>query len=140
MICRRREKGFTLIELMIVVVIIGILAAIAIPKFTNTKGKAFVATMKSDLKNLTSAQEAYYYDNGVYYNGAVPNAAFAYSPSTGVTVNILSGGVAGWSATASYAGIPNTCPDFRGAWIYSRNGRHDRSVMTLFLEWSLSPP
>lgn len=106
--------GFTLIELLIVVVIIGILAAIAIPKFAGTKGKSYVATMKSDLRNLASAQEAYYYDNSVYYAGAVPNAAFPYSPSTGVTINILSGTVAGWSATSSYAGIANTCAIFVG--------------------------
>ena len=45
----RNKKGFTLIELLIVVVIIGILAAIAIPKFANTKEKAYLASMKSDL-------------------------------------------------------------------------------------------
>ena len=54
------RKGFTLIELLIVVVIIGILAAIAIPKFANTKEKAFVSTMKSDLRNLMTAEETYY--------------------------------------------------------------------------------
>src|SRR2546429_242105 len=48
---RSNRKGFTLIELLIVVVIIGILAAIAIPKFANTKGKAYIASMKSDLRN-----------------------------------------------------------------------------------------
>ena len=55
----RRSKGFTLIELLIVVAIIGILAAIAIPKFANTKKKAIVASMKSDLRNLVTAEEAY---------------------------------------------------------------------------------
>src|ERR1700682_5947210 len=57
------RKGFTLIELLIVVVIIGILAAIAIPKFANTKEKAYIASMKSDLRNLVTAEEAYFADS-----------------------------------------------------------------------------
>ena len=62
----QNRKGFTLIELLIVVVIIGILAAIAIPKFANTKEKAVLAGMKSDLRNLVTAQEAYFSDNQTY--------------------------------------------------------------------------
>src|SRR6266568_2656524 len=64
------RKGFTLIELLIVVVIIGILAAIAIPKFANTKGKAYLASMKSDLRNLVTAEEAFFADS-VRYGGSV---------------------------------------------------------------------
>ena len=60
------RKGFTLIELLIVVVIIGILAAIAIPKFANTKEKAYLASMKSDLRNLITAEEAYFADSVKY--------------------------------------------------------------------------
>ena len=62
------RKGFTLIELLIVVVIIGILAAIAIPKFANTKGKAYVTQMKSDLRNLITAEEAFFADSAKYAN------------------------------------------------------------------------
>ena len=108
------RRGFTLIELLIVVVIIGILAAIAIPKFSSTKGKAYIATMKSDLKNFASAQESYYYDHAVYYNGAVPNAALAFSPSSGVNVTITAGDVSGWAATATHGVVPNTCAIYVG--------------------------
>ena len=66
------RKGFTLIELLIVVVIIGILAAIAIPKFANTKEKAVVASMKSDLRNLVTAQESFFSDNQDYAGGTDP--------------------------------------------------------------------
>src|SRR5207244_12464041 len=53
------RKGFTLIELLIVVVIIGILAAIAIPKFATTKDKAKLASVKTDLRNYMTAEEAF---------------------------------------------------------------------------------
>src|SRR5438093_11061804 len=62
------RHGFTLIELLIVVVIIGILAAIAIPKFANTKEKAYIGAMKSDLRNLATAEEAFFYDSATYTN------------------------------------------------------------------------
>jgi type IV pilus assembly protein PilA len=67
-------KGFTLIELLIVVVIIGILAAIAIPKFANTKEKAVLASMKTDLRNLVTSQEGFYFDNSDYAGGTTSGA------------------------------------------------------------------
>jgi prepilin-type N-terminal cleavage/methylation domain-containing protein len=110
------RAGFTLIELLIVVVIIGILASIAIPKFGATKEKAYVAKLKSDLRNLATAQEAYYYDNQHYYSGPVPNpAVLAFDPSAGVTVVISGVTATGWGATATHTSAPGrTCAIFFG--------------------------
>jgi prepilin-type N-terminal cleavage/methylation domain-containing protein len=110
------RRGFTLIELLIVVVIIGILAAIAIPKFGNSKGKATVAGMKSDLRNLSSVQEAWWVDNRAYYNGLIPVAAFPYTPTKGVVITIVTGTTGGWSAQATAPGLAaETCAIFYGA-------------------------
>jgi prepilin-type N-terminal cleavage/methylation domain-containing protein len=103
------RKGFTLIELLIVVVIIGILAAIAIPKFANTKEKAYVATMKSDLKNLITAQEAYYSDNTGQYAASTTALGTNYQSSPGVTVVIGGASATGWQATATTALTAITC-------------------------------
>ena len=103
------KKGFTLIELLIVVVIIGILAAIAIPKFANTKEKAFVASMKSDLRNLITAQEAYYADNSSNYAAGTTNLGTNFAASPGVTVTLSNVTTTGWSATATSTGTSKTC-------------------------------
>src|SRR5437868_11122173 len=82
--CMSNRKGFTLIELLIVVVIIGILAAIAIPKFANTKEKAVVASMKSDLRNLVTAQEAFFSDNNDYAAGTYKGDGTVYTQTNGL--------------------------------------------------------
>jgi type IV pilus assembly protein PilA len=107
-----RRQGFTLIELLIVVVIIGILAAIAIPKFQNTKGKANAAALKSDIRNLATAQEAYFYDNGAY---AANITSLAYNQSPGVVLTIVQATSSGWSARATHpASYPLTCALYQG--------------------------
>jgi prepilin-type N-terminal cleavage/methylation domain-containing protein len=94
------RRGFTLIELLIVVVIIGLLATIAIPKLSNTKEKAYVGAMKSDLRNLATAEEAFFYDSAKYTtNFALMNN---FNPSTGVTL-VVNATASGWSATATSA-------------------------------------
>ncbi len=62
----KNKKGFTLIELMIVIAIIGILAAIAIPQFAKYRTKAYNSAALSDLKNFQTEMESQYSDNQEY--------------------------------------------------------------------------
>jgi type II secretion system protein G len=103
----KAKKGFTLIELLIVVVIIGILAAIAIPKFASTKQKAYTASMKTDLRNLVTAQEAYFSDNTTYTTSATAGALTAsYHPSAGNKISVVAATSTGWSASATNSFVP----------------------------------
>ncbi len=107
----RTSRGFTLIELLIVVVIIGILAAIAIPKFANTKAKAYIASEKADLRNLVTAQEAYFADNVTY---ASTTTNLSYNVSAGNTITITGSSGTGWSATSSNAAAGESCGIYVG--------------------------
>jgi prepilin-type N-terminal cleavage/methylation domain-containing protein len=110
---RRTSRGFTLIELLIVVVIIGVLAAVAIPKFQDTKGKAHTAGLKSDLRNLVTAQEAYYYENQIYTT-SLP--ALNLALSNGVTITWGTVNSTGWAAKVTHPrAYPIECALFIGA-------------------------
>ena len=109
---RAHPRGFTLIELLIVVVIIGILTAISIPKFQSTKGKANLAALKSDLHNLATAQESYFYDHAAYAGDA---ALLSFKKSPGVVLSITNATSSGWSAIATHpASYPLTCALYEG--------------------------
>ncbi len=106
------RKGFTLIELLIVVVIIGILAAIAIPKFSNTKEKAYMAAMKSDLRNLVTAEEAFFADNTTYTTdktAAATGMNFTESAGVTVTVVVTAGPPVSYNGIAVHTGTGETC-------------------------------
>lgn len=110
------RKGFTLIELLIVVVIIGILAAVAIPKFANTKEKAFVANMKSDMKNLVSVQESFFSDSNKYGTYAyVTGAPYSFKESNGSKATMLTNSATGWSASITNPSVKSVT----GCAIYS---------------------
>ena len=100
------RKGFTLIELLIVVVIIGILAAIAIPKFATTKDKAKLASVKTDLRNYMTAQEAYFSDNSKYgKNTDLEAAPYNFTYSKDNTATASDADAAGYSATITNSSI-----------------------------------
>jgi prepilin-type N-terminal cleavage/methylation domain-containing protein len=109
---KARRRGFTLIELLIVVVIIGILAAIAVPKFAATKGKANAAALKSDLRNLASAQESYWFEHNTY---TADTSLLRHKGSPGVEITIVEATVGGWSAIATHPlSYPLTCALYTG--------------------------
>jgi type IV pilus assembly protein PilA len=109
---RKDERGFTLIELMIVIAIIGILAAIAIPQFSAYRQRSYNSAAQSDLRNLATAEEAYFVDAATYPASAIPTLAqvtYGFSQSgkviIGGTGNITSYTISSYhtSGTKTYS-------------------------------------
>ena len=88
----KNEKGFTLIELMIVIAIIGILAAIAIPQFSAYRKRSYDASSQSDLRNAATAQEAFFVDNSRYCQTEtiLVGATYGLYTSEGVVLQVMS--------------------------------------------------
>jgi len=107
---RKGEKGFTLIELMIVVAIIGILAAIAIPQFAQMRIRSFNAAAQTDLRNAMTAQEAYFADSQTYANSTslLTPTAVGFAATTNVTTSITGASTTGYSMNASHSAGTST--------------------------------
>jgi prepilin-type N-terminal cleavage/methylation domain-containing protein len=107
---RAVTKGFTLIELLVVTVVIGILAAITIAKFATAKEQAYMASMKSDLRNFALYEQNYKIESqGSYFTGN--GASQGFVPTAGVTVSATAvpGPPSSWNAIATHDKTAKTC-------------------------------
>jgi prepilin-type N-terminal cleavage/methylation domain-containing protein len=112
-----KRAGFTLIEILIVVVLIGSLAAVAIPRYTGSKERAYSAAMKADLHIAALYEEQYAAENhGQYFAGSATHDSplNGFTPSKDVTVtftsfNILGSQLADWTAVARHGMSTESC-------------------------------
>ena len=102
---KKNEEGFTLIELMIVIAIIGILAAIAIPQFSAYRTRSFNSAAAADIRNAATAQEAYFVDNQSYTaaQADLVGAIYGLYLSDNVTLSVTAATTSGYTMTSTHS-------------------------------------
>jgi prepilin-type N-terminal cleavage/methylation domain-containing protein len=105
----------TLIELMVVVVIVGLLAAIAGPQLAHSRERAYVTAMITSLRNVAAAEDSYFYDFATYSPNAADLQARGVELRRDVTLSINEATSSGWSATATHVATPVKCSMFIGS-------------------------
>ena len=105
----RTRSGYTFVELMMVVTILGLLASIAVNRLTSTRDRSFITAMKSDLRNFAVAQESYFYDYDAYTGDLATLEARGFQLSPGVMMTINEATVLGWSATTQHLNTAARC-------------------------------
>jgi prepilin-type N-terminal cleavage/methylation domain-containing protein len=106
---RLQDRGFTIIELLIIIAIIGVLAIIAIPQFITYRSRAIDAQLKSDLRNAAVAVEGYFTKKSVYPSSIADIQTFGFQATDGVTLTLASG-ASSYTITAAKPG--GTQPSF----------------------------
>ncbi len=112
--CARSERGWSLIELLITMMIVSILVAIAVPLWHDMRERGYVAVMQSDLRNMAISQEAFFIDNE-YYAATLPVLeGKGFQSSAAVELQIAEATRVGWSAWATHPGTVQQCHLFVG--------------------------